>query len=1685
MPSYSPDCIFTLTLPDGSKKEFKGEEAFKQHLAENDLKPPKPIEEGSGSVGDAKGVTPSDFSKQMEEKHGITLDLMGDLNKKGALGDLTLSRIEVPKDKQGSGIGSKAMEDIVKYADENGKRIVLTPSTDFGATSVNRLKDFYKQFGFVENKGSNKDFTTKETMYREPIKNETTPTEVKQSPKQLADRIRSLKSDKGTLNVLPDLGLTKAIYDGALEFLASQVEKNTEFGKAIEATVNWVNENMSGKKWGEAMFRKHMEDQDQSLSKPAKFDIAKEDAKHVAELKKDDVENKVISGKTVSTRVPTSAGTDQSAVHKTGDNVANLKEARKSPSNYMTIAQTIASYDLMRRFTDPKDVKAIEKGLLPKSKGGSPELQAKGMEAADRVYKDFVRKVADNLLWLHDSVPDDVRKVSERWYDGANVLAQNLAKKYKMSNEQASAVLASLSPQMDWYKNISLAERVIDIVKTKSDFIIDQKIIDKYVELSGRGQVMKGESKEAFDARMQKQTEDAKKSAAGLLGKKLSEDRDYFPQMLRSYDEAYNSKSYNVYSPNGDIIGVAKNKPDKKGVAAYSKVGWQGYSTIDKAISLAQDGSPENISKQLGEEHKVRSFNNNISDPNSKTPHVTIDTHAVAAAFLEPLAGSDQKVKDNLSGKGSAETGISGTYAALSEAYDMAAKERGILARQMQSITWEAVRGLFKDTFKSDAKNKEAVSQIWKDYANHKINIHEARQRVNDAAGGIETPSWSRSSNKNAVEGKDSNKSGDVSEPGSVGSDRGTGRGNDKLGKAEVVRPAAKKLADQVRELKSKKGKLYDAGLGVPVAIWDGAIETIATAIELGESIVDAVKQGVQHIKDNHTGDPVTDKDIVAALHKELVDSGHLDDQQKKELTQYRVATAIGNLDKGKSVWQKIKDFVSKPKDMIKAGVKMFHAASFEGREMARDTMAAIRGIKGEENRKNEQADAEHHKLMNDWNSIPHQDKVNFILSIENPKMYGDATPEYKAMADMYRQRMDDVFDILSKIKDVPYTEDYFPHFWEKPDKAGAHFAAVHAKAPLEGNKSFLKQRFFADILSGLEAGYKLATDNPEEMVRLAETNAWKFEAAHKVFKEMKRDGLLKFFKTGGQPEGWQLVEDPLFKRMSSFVTEEGTAKSSSGGYYMPEPVAYVVNNYLSRGFAGKGVIMKNAFQSARAYNNVKNLFQLGFGMFHLTTTTMDATVTGAAEGVRLLTAGKPSGFGQLLSSLAVLPNIGKTLYVGDKGIKSYRQKGIMDESVRGMIDANARTGLSKIYTLDSYYNLKKGIGKLRADKDFSQLPGVVKNLVLTIPEIAAKPLMEWYVPRLKVGGMIRTAENEIIMKGGRGELSSKDIARIYQKAGDSMDDRLGQMVYDNLFWDKTMKDMAFLTIRSFGWTGGTIRAFGKGTLEAPESAKRLLKGEGLTSNTAWLLTLPAMVGTYGAMYQYIMTGKKPEEWRDYFFPKDGTKNADGTDHRVSLPSYMKDAFSYAKDPGKTLADKTSPIINEVISLFENKDFYGTEIYSGNLIEKGVDILKFEAESFIPFSFKPQSSSEKEPSLRQKVEQKFGIMPAKKEFQQTAIQNKISVAAQKSFKDEVKTKADAERISARRELRNDLFAGTKWKDIPKEVRDKARLTNNGQQAYIRDAKLNPYHRIFRDLPSEQQLKVWTEMKPEDKKEYKQ
>lgn len=97
--------------------------------------------------------------QELEDQFNIELDLYDN----GKY--LQLSKIKVKKEDRDKGIGSKVMSRITDYADTQNLKIYLTPSKDFGATSISRLNKFYKNFDFVKNTDKSQ---TKDTMVRVP-----------------------------------------------------------------------------------------------------------------------------------------------------------------------------------------------------------------------------------------------------------------------------------------------------------------------------------------------------------------------------------------------------------------------------------------------------------------------------------------------------------------------------------------------------------------------------------------------------------------------------------------------------------------------------------------------------------------------------------------------------------------------------------------------------------------------------------------------------------------------------------------------------------------------------------------------------------------------------------------------------------------------------------------------------------------------------------------------------------------------------------------------------------------------------------------------------------------------------------------------------------------------------------------------------------------------------------------------------------------------------------------------------------------------------------------------------------------------------------------------------------------------------------------------------------------------------
>lgn len=346
----------------------------------------------------------------------------------------------------------------------------------------------------------------------------------------------------------------------------------------------------------------------------------------------------------------------------------------------------------------------------------------------DRQAEDFITEVKNNLLFLHDQVPDATRQRSKLWYDGARNITDRFSGDYGVPDQAVSGVLAVLSPQKDWFMNVSLGQRVLDIATKQQSTRWDSS-------MDTIAQTIFGDPKYA-------------PMVNAIRGKTLAEIKEpgLKAMWLRTYDQANNPREHQIVSPEGDFVGIRMNQDGK----TPTQTGWGSLNEIGKAIAILEDPRIETISLNLGDAHKVRNFYSNIYAPNDPTGPVTIDTHAVAAGLLRPLSGNSREVKHNFGGnvKGEAGpsnskiTGVRGTYGIYAEAYRRAAQERGILPREMQSITWEAVRGLYPDTFKSQAKNVQEIDNVWLQYRKGKLSLEEARNEVFRNAGGIRPPEW-------------------------------------------------------------------------------------------------------------------------------------------------------------------------------------------------------------------------------------------------------------------------------------------------------------------------------------------------------------------------------------------------------------------------------------------------------------------------------------------------------------------------------------------------------------------------------------------------------------------------------------------------------------------------------------------------------------------------------------------------------------------------------------------------------------------------------------------------------------------------------------------------------------------------------------------------------------------------------
>jgi hypothetical protein len=560
-----------------------------------------------------------------------------------------------------------------------------------------------------------------------------------------------------------------------------------------------------------------------------------------------------------------------------------------------------------------------------------------------------------------------------------------------------------------------------------------------------------------------------------------------------------------------------------------------------------------------------------------------------------------------------------------------------------------------------------------------------------------------------------------------------------------------------------------------------------------------------------------------------------------------------------------------------------------------------------------------------------------------------------------------------------------------------------------------------------------------------------------------------------------------------------------SGHYYGPPEATRLLNNYLSPGLRGN-----IAFDLYRRAGNFMNQVQLGISAFHLTMTGLEAVVSKAAQALQEIERGvglAVKGEGQ--RSVVELLQAGKhvaetpvatltTLLKGHQALKALYEQ-----------DANAKTIAS---ITDLIIQGGGGVGWDRLHHD--AMPEAVMQALRqgnilgaawrTVPaffELMAKPIMEWWVPRLKLGAYLDLARMELRTLGP--DPSVAEVRRVLGKTWDSIDNRFGELRYDNLFWHTALKDFGMASVRALGWNVGTVReVFGAPTAQVgrllhgtsekrhrqagyDKEGRRIFEEETepwLTNKGAYVIAMVMMYGLLGALYQYLHTGEAPSELKDYFFPKTGHTKTDGSPERVSIPGYFKDSYAVLHDlPGSaitTAGHKLHPLLNALYELFTNENYFGTEIRTMDApyLQQLQEVFDYMAETLTPISFR--NYNRRKESLGGSgisgVESVFGISEAPA----SVSRSKAEALVRQYLPPSHKTREQAAQMEERRKLREALRSGQQA--TARDIVGQGTLSKRQIETAARSANLTSLQRSFGSLTLEQALNVYDVATPEER-----
>ncbi len=738
-------------------------------------------------------------------------------------------------------------------------------------------------------------------------------------------------------------------------------------------------------------------------------------------------------------------------------------------------------------------------------------------------------------------------------------------------------------------------------------------------------------------------------------------------------------------------------------------------------------------------------------------------------------------------------------------------------------------------------------------------------------------------------------------------------------------------------------------------------------------------------------------------------------------------------------------------------------------------------------------------KIEADFEKLSESDHLKLINNYETTGQFGKGmeaySKYYKETTDQAHQVLQDVFGLEG------YVDNYIKRAFKFNDKNSEFkFTSGFTKTLQQYSASPLKERKYVtmqdamDYMTNNNIPFDVVETNPERLRQWTVTNANAAQAFSFLKQTLKDHELIRFVKFGDKllPN-----EDFVNDRWANVMFKSDAGMVAAGRYAAPHEVAVLMNNSVSNGLFD----ISPTLTILRDVNNSLNQFQLGISAFHVATTT--ASSLGSEMGLAIQ---ELAGGGQRLSALKrmlkVTTVIGPVVSDYLKG-RSYIKalQGNENDALVALNEkinrAGGRLNIENRYRTQASDRLMNAIksNKNVIDKGVT----VGRSLPFAVVEQVSKPIMEVLVPRVKIGRFLTEADSSLARatKNNTVEITKEAERALLGNLWDKIDDVHGQLVQDNLFWNNMVKDAANLALRSFGWTYGTLKVAGTGAKEALFTIPRVKGGgEVITPSMGILIGYPIAIAMVGGIMHYFNTGQAPQEMMDYYFPKTGQKTQDGRDIRLSVPGYMKDMFSYARDPLGTLLNKMSPELSILNEIRKNKDYYGVVLRNPDdpLAKQATDMGTYLLSKYEPISIssfqKIQSEIAKSSSTssnRDLLEGFLGFQRASNITTQTAAERRISELYANQLGQKTLTKQEFADVQAKSAAKKAALGGDYSK--LEDLLNQGKYTSKGFKQVLTQLRkqsargYDSFQEMFSKLSYDAQQRVYKMMSDSEKKKY--